>query len=84
MKESTTQRQTLILCIKGKIGGHGLVKLESAHNAAAVSLNRYIKQCKGRVTRLVQEYDAWKTKYCPRKEANLSKSVSHKKLLPKI
>jgi hypothetical protein len=84
LKESTTQRQTLIFCIKGRIGGHGLVKLESAYNTTVVSLNRYIKQCKGRVTRLVQEYDTWKTKYSPQKEANLSKNVSHKKLLPKI
>jgi len=69
----------LILCIKGKIGGHGLVKMESAYNAIIVSPIRYIKQGNGRLTRLVQEYDARKTKYSLQKEANLIK-----KLLPKI
>ena len=41
----------------------GIVELESAHNAANFGLSEYIKQGKYRHTRLVQEYDAGKSKY---------------------
>jgi hypothetical protein len=53
----------LILCIKGQDGECALVELESACNAAAVGLSMYITQGKGRLTKLVQDYDAGKTKY---------------------
>jgi hypothetical protein len=41
------------LYIKRRSGGHGLVELESAYNAAIVGLSKYIKQGKDRLTRLV-------------------------------
>jgi len=43
------------------------------YNAAVVGLNKYIKQGKDRLTKLVQEYDAGKTKYSLQKEAHLIK-----------
>jgi hypothetical protein len=43
------------------------------NNAAIVGLSEYIKQCKDRLTRLVQEFDARKTKYSVQTEANLIK-----------
>ena len=51
------------LDIKRPNGGCGIVKLESAYNAAIFGLNEYIKEGKDRLTRLVQEYDAGKAKY---------------------
>jgi hypothetical protein len=45
----------------------------SLHNAANFGLSDYIKQGKGRLTRLVQEYGARMTKYSLQKEANLIK-----------
>ena len=45
--------------------------MESAYNAAIAGLSEYIKQGKGRVSRLMQEYEAGKTKYSLQKEANL-------------
>ena len=59
------------LYIKRQNGGRGLVELESAYNAAIVGRSKYIKHGKDRLTRLVQEYDAMKTKCCLQKEANL-------------
>jgi len=50
-----------------------LVELESAHDAAIVGLCKYIKQGPERPTRLVQEYDAKKTKHSLQKKANLTK-----------
>ena len=50
-------------CIKRQNGGLGLVKVAFAYNAAFVGLGEYIKQGKDRFTRLVQDYDARKTKY---------------------
>jgi len=41
------------LCIKRQNGGRGLVKLESAYNAAIVGLSEYIKQGKNRLIRLM-------------------------------
>ena len=61
------------LYIKRQNGGCGFVELESTYNAAIVGLNDYIKQGKDRLTRLVQEYDAGKTKYSLQKEATLIK-----------
>jgi len=58
------------LYIKRWNGGCGLVELESAYNAPTVSLSKNIKQDKERPTRLVQAYDAVKTKYSLQKEAN--------------
>jgi hypothetical protein len=49
--------------IKRQSGGHGLVKLASAYNAAIVGLGEYIEQGQDRLTKLVQDYDAGKTKY---------------------
>jgi hypothetical protein len=40
--------------IKPGNGECGLVELEFAYNAAIVGLSEYIKQCKDRLTRLVQ------------------------------
>jgi len=54
-------------------GGHGLIKLESAYNAAAIGLSKYIKQGKDLLTRLVQEYAAAKNKYSLQNKANLIK-----------
>jgi hypothetical protein len=51
------------LYIKRQNGGRGIVELESAHNASILGLGEYIKQGKDRVTRLVKDYDAVKTKY---------------------
>jgi hypothetical protein len=59
--------------IKPGNGGLGLVKLEFAYNAAVVGLSEYIKRCKDRLTRLVQEYDTKKAKHSQQKEANLIK-----------
>jgi hypothetical protein len=59
------------LYIKKRNGGHGLDVLEFTYNAANFGLSDYIKQGKGRLTRLVQEYDARMTKYSLQKEANL-------------
>jgi hypothetical protein len=39
MKESTTQRQTLIDPTSGQNGGHALVELESAYNVAVVGVS---------------------------------------------
>lgn len=50
---------------------NGLVKLEPTYNAAIVGLSEYIKQGKDELTRLVQEYDAWKAKCSLPKEADL-------------
>jgi len=36
-------------------------------------LTKYVKQCKNRLNRLVQEYDAGKAKYTVQKEVNLLK-----------
>jgi hypothetical protein len=70
MKESTTQNAEVNrFCIRRQNGGHGLVQMESAYNAAIVDLSEYIKQ--GKDSRLVQEYEAGKTKYSLQKEANL-------------
>jgi hypothetical protein len=63
---STTRRQTLIDFRRQRCG---LVKLESA--AAVVGSSKYIKQGINSLTRLVQEYDARKTKYSLQKEDNL-------------
>jgi hypothetical protein len=49
--------------IKRQNGGHGLVKFESTYNATIAGLSEYIKQGKDRLNRLVQVYDARKTKY---------------------
>jgi len=49
--------------IKPGNGGFGLIKLEFAYNAAIVGLNEYIKRCKDRLTRLVQERDTRKAKH---------------------
>jgi len=59
--------------IKRQNGGHGLVGLGSAYNAVIVGLGKYIKQGQDRLTKLVQDYDAGKTKYSLPKEANLTK-----------
>jgi len=48
--------------LKRPNGGHGLVKLESTYNTIA-GLSEYNKQGKDRLTRLVKEYNARKTKY---------------------
>jgi len=40
-----------------------LVELESAYKVAVVGSSEYIKQGRNKLTRLVQEYDAGKTKY---------------------
>jgi hypothetical protein len=69
LNKCTTQRQY----IKRRVGGCGLVKLESAYNAAIVDLSEYIKEGKDTITRLVQNYDARKAKYSLQKEANLRK-----------
>jgi hypothetical protein len=61
------------LYIKRRNGGHGLVKLEFTYNAAVFGFSDYIKQGKGRLTRLMQEYDARMTKYSLQKEVNLMK-----------
>jgi len=61
------------LYLKGQNCGCGLVELESMHNAAIVGLSRYIEPDSDRFTRLVQEYDARKAKYCLQKEGNLMK-----------
>jgi len=45
----------------------------SPHNAVVVGLTRYIEPDNDRFTRLVQEYDARKAKYCLQKEGNLIK-----------
>jgi hypothetical protein len=45
----------------------------SINNAAIIGLSRYIKQGKDRVTTLVQEYGARKSKYSLQKEAHLIK-----------
>jgi len=50
-----------------------LVELESAYKAAVVGSSEYIKQGRNKLTRLVQEYDAGKTKYSLQKEDNLIK-----------
>jgi len=42
---------------------NGLVKLEPTYNAAIVGLSEYVKQGKGGLTRLVQEYDVRKAKF---------------------
>jgi len=57
--EYTAERQTL----KDSTSQEEMVdvKLESTCNAAIVGLSKYVKQCKDRLTRLVQEYDARKT-----------------------
>jgi len=49
--------------IKRQNGGHGLVEVASAYNAAIVGLSKYIKQGQDRLTKLVQDYNAGKTKY---------------------
>ena len=49
--------------IERQSGGHGIAELESAYNAAIVGLSEYSQQGKDRLTRLVPEYDAGKTKY---------------------
>jgi len=51
------------LYFKRQSGGRGIVKLQSAHNAAIFGLSEYIKQGKDRLTRLVNDYDAVKAKY---------------------
>jgi hypothetical protein len=61
------------LYLKRQNGGCGLVELESAHNAAIVGLSKYIEQGNDRFTRLVQEYDTRKAKFCLQKEGNLIK-----------
>jgi hypothetical protein len=61
------------LYVDRRNGGHGLVELESARNAAIVGLSEYSEQGKDRLTRLLQGYDARKTKYPLQKEANLIK-----------
>jgi hypothetical protein len=61
------------LYIKRRSGVRGLVKLESAYDAAIIGLCKYITQGQKRPTRLVQEYDATKTKYSLQKKANLIK-----------
>ena len=59
--------------IKRQNGGHGLVELASAYSAAAVGPGKYMKQGQDRLTKLVQDYDAGKTRYSLQKEANLTK-----------
>ena len=59
--------------IKRQNGRHELVELACACNAAIVGLGKYIKQVQDRLTKLVQDYDAGKTKYSLQKEANLTK-----------
>jgi hypothetical protein len=59
--------------IKPGNGGHGLIELEFAYNAAIVGLSEYIKRCKDRLTRLVQECDTRKAKHSLQKEVNLIK-----------
>jgi DNA mismatch repair ATPase MutS len=59
--------------IKRQSGGCGLVELESAYDAAIGSLCEYIKQGQEKPTRLVQEYDAKKTKHSLQKKANQTK-----------
>ena len=49
--------------------------MESTFNAAIVGLSKYIQQGKDRLTRLVQEHDAGKTKYSVQKENNLIKQI---------
>lgn len=56
------------LYAKRQKSGHGLVKLESAHNAAIVGLSKYIMWGKDRFTRLVQEFDSRKAKYTLQKK----------------
>jgi hypothetical protein len=56
------------LYIKRQNGGRGLVEMESAYNAAIAGLSEYIKQGKEIVNRLVQEYEAGKTKYSLKKK----------------
>jgi hypothetical protein len=59
--------------IKPGNGVLGLVKLEFTYNADIVGLSEYVKQCKDRLTRLVQEYDTRKAEHSLQKEANLIK-----------
>jgi len=54
--------------IKPGNAGLGLVKLEFTYNAAIVDLSEYIKRCKDRLTRLVQEYDTRKAKHSLQKK----------------
>jgi hypothetical protein len=48
--------------------GCGLVELEFAHNVAIVGFSKYIEQGNNRFTRLVQEYEARKSKYSLQKK----------------
>jgi hypothetical protein len=58
-----------IFYISRQNGGHGLVELEYAYNAAIVGLSADIKQGNDRLTILVQEYNAKKIKNSLQKEA---------------
>jgi hypothetical protein len=51
----------------------GLVELETTYNGATAGVSEYIKYGKGRLTRLVEEYDVGKTKYPLQKYASLIK-----------
>jgi hypothetical protein len=65
LKEPTIRRQILIYSTsKAKWW------IWISQTAAIVGLSEYIKQDKDRLTRLMQEYDAGKTKYSLLKEAN--------------
>jgi hypothetical protein len=76
LKESTTRRQTLIdSASKDEKVDVDKMELESTYNAAAVGLIEYVKQGKDRLTRLVQEFDASKTKYSLQTEADLIKQI---------
>jgi len=59
--------------IKPGNDGCGLLELDFTYNAAIVGLSDYIKRCKDRLPRLVQEYDTRKAQHSLQKEANLIK-----------
>ena len=64
MKESTTQRKTSTdYTSKDRMVDMDEL-VESAYIAVMVGLSHNIKQGKDRLTKLVQEYDGGKAKYC--------------------
>ena len=58
------------LYIKRKVGGRGLLELQSLHQQSVLSLAEYIRSENGRLIQMVRKNDDLKRKFSLQKEAN--------------